>query len=130
VGQKWPKYVNVNYIYRHPDHETARRCDVQNVETKQKLALKPPEERRREEEFSNDASFREVRRIMLSRKFETILAARSQAPGKEQKRLQMQLEKEEKRKQQVRSDQQLPQKGVCETYEEKNLIRTIKGPFY
>ena len=46
-------YMNVHYLVEDPVYETAYRCDVHRVETKDKLAFKPSEEFVREEEFCN-----------------------------------------------------------------------------
>lgn len=45
--------MNVHYLVEDPVYETAYRCDVHRVETKDKLAFKPSEEFVREEEFCN-----------------------------------------------------------------------------
>ena len=41
---KNPKHVNINYLYQHPDYESAYRCDVERVENSNKFAIKPNEE--------------------------------------------------------------------------------------
>ena len=52
-------YVNINYLLYHPEYEIAYRSDVSKVETKDKLAIKEPEEAKKDEEFNNvETSFK------------------------------------------------------------------------
>ena len=82
-----------------PNFETAYRCDVQRIETKDKMAIKNSDEIKREEEFVNvETSYKKLRQIMLFKKFESIFHERSNADNKEQKRLKKIIDKEEKRK--------------------------------
>jgi len=64
--------MNINFIYKTNDYEAARRCDIYKVETREALALKPPTDFIEDEQFLNDTPYKEVRRIMLARKFEGI----------------------------------------------------------
>jgi hypothetical protein len=63
--------VNINYMYDHPDFETAYRCNVEKAGNTAKLALRPKEDPIREEHFVMvETSYREMRQIMLAKKFE------------------------------------------------------------
>ena len=84
---KEQRYMNINYIYKTSDYQAARRCDIYKVETKEKLALKPPEEFISDEGFLNDTPYKEVRKIMLTKKFEGIFQERMNLDIKEMKRL-------------------------------------------
>ena len=99
VDQSNTQYINVNYMIVEPNFETAYRCDVQRIETKDKMAIKNSDEIKREEEFVNvETSYKKMRQIMLFKKFESIFHERSNADNKEQKRLKKIIDKEEKRK--------------------------------
>lgn len=67
---------------------------------------------------------------MLSKKFETLYTENLNADENDLKRLDKVAEREEQRKRQVRTAEPLNTKGVGETYEEKSLIKMMKGPFY
>lgn len=70
-------FINVNYIIDHPDFETAYRSDVNRIETKNKMSIKDVDEIRREEEFNNvETTYKQMRKIMLQKKFETFLRDR------------------------------------------------------
>jgi len=45
-------YINVNYLVEDPVFWTAYRCDVNRIESKDKMCIKPTEEYLREEEFN------------------------------------------------------------------------------
>lgn len=63
--------MNVYYLIEDPIYETAYRSDVQRIETKDKMALKPEEEFTRDEEFCNVTStFAHAKQIMIQKKFE------------------------------------------------------------
>lgn len=69
--------INVNYMIVDPVYETAYRSDVKRVETTHKMAIKPTEDFAREEEFVNvTTTYRDVKAIMLSKKFETFFSAK------------------------------------------------------
>jgi len=69
--------INVNYMIVDPVYETAYRSDVKRVETTNKMAIKPTEDFAREEEFVNvTTGYRDVKSIMLSKKFETFFSAK------------------------------------------------------
>lgn len=38
------RYMNINYLYKTSDYEASRRCDIYKIETRDALALKPPNE--------------------------------------------------------------------------------------
>jgi len=125
------KYININYILYHPDYETAYRCDVSKVENKNKLAIKDSEEIRKEEDFVNvETSYRKTRYIMLNHKFGEFFKERSKQDLKELKRLKKSIDKEEKRKDNIFKFNNIINKNLCETYEEKAFIKLLKGPFY
>jgi hypothetical protein len=72
-------FVNVNYLMVDPVFETAYRCDVKRIETSDKMAIKPEDEFKRDEEFCNvTTSFALAKQIMLSRKFETFFTIKLQ----------------------------------------------------
>lgn len=72
-------YLNVHYLVDDPVYETAYRCDVHRIETKDKLAYKPSEEFVREEEFCNvTTTFNQARQLMIQKKFETIFTKKLQ----------------------------------------------------
>ena len=59
-------FINVNYLVVDPVFETAYRCDVKRIETSEKMAIKPEDEFKREEEFCNVVtSFALAKQIML-----------------------------------------------------------------
>jgi hypothetical protein len=72
-------FVNINYLVDDPVFETAYRCDVKRIETSNKMAIKPEDEFKREEEFCNvTTSFALAKQIMLSRKFESFFTIKLQ----------------------------------------------------
>ena len=80
-------FINVNYILDHPDFETAYRSDVNRIETKPKMSIKEIDEIRRDEDFNNvETSYKNMRKIMLQKKFETFLRDRIAADQTEQRR--------------------------------------------
>jgi hypothetical protein len=44
-------FLNINYMYEHPDNQTAYRCDVEKTENADKLAIKQQDEFKRDEDF-------------------------------------------------------------------------------
>ena len=124
-------YVNINYMYQHPDFETAYRCDVERAENANKLAIKPNDEYQRDEDFvAVETTYKKMRQIMLVKKFETLYTENLNADENDLKRIEKIVEREEQRKKQVRTAEALHTKGVGETHEEKSLIKMMKGPFY
>lgn len=67
--QKAGKWMNVNYQLDTEENRMAARSDIKKVETHDKLAIKPEEEQPREVDFTVEASFREIKRIMIQCKF-------------------------------------------------------------
>lgn len=113
------------------DYQAAYRCDVERVENSKKLAIKPNEDFERDEDFSAvTTSYKNLRRIMLTKKFETLYTENLNAEEADIKRIEKAVEKEETRKKQVRVAEPLNSKGVGETYEERSIIKMMKGPFY
>lgn len=52
------------------------------------------------------------------------------ADANDQKRTFKVVEREEQRKRQIRTPEPLAQKGVSEKFDEKSLIKMMKGPFF
>ena len=95
------------------------------------MAIKDSDEVKKEEEFvCVDTSYKMMRTIMLSKKFDAIFNERASSDNKEQKRLKKIIEKEERRKNNAQKAGNITQKGLAETYEEKSFIKMMKGPFY
>lgn len=67
---------------------------------------------------------------MLSKKYETFYTETLNADENDLRRIDKIVERENTRRRQVRSSEPLNTKGVSETYEERSLIRGMKGPFY
>jgi hypothetical protein len=67
---------------------------------------------------------------MLVKKFETIYTETLNADENDMKRVDKVVEREEQRRKHVRTAEPLNTKGVGETYEEKYLIKIMKGPFF
>ena len=126
-----PVHVNINYMYEHPDFVSAYRCDVERVENSNKLAIKATEEYQRDEDFlAVDTPYKKMRQIMLVKKFETLYTENLNADENDTKRIDKIVEREEGRRKQVRTAEPLNTKGLGETFEEKSLIKMMKGPFY
>jgi hypothetical protein len=118
-------------MYENDDFKTAYRCDVERAENANKLAIKPNDEYQRDEDFvAVETSYKKMRQIMLIKKFETLYPENLNADENDLKRIDKVVEREEQRKKQVRTAEPLNTKGVGETYEEKSLIKMMKGPFY
>jgi hypothetical protein len=95
------------------------------------MSLKQSDETKKDEEFVNvETSYKRLRQIMLNKKFESIFAERCNADNKELKRLKKAADKEEKRKAAIVKAGNLASKGLSETYEDKTVIKMVKGPFY
>jgi len=72
-------FINVHYLVVDPVFETAYRCDVRRIETSEKMAIKPEDEFKREEEFCNVITpFAQAKQIMLQRKFESFFTLKLQ----------------------------------------------------
>jgi len=124
-------FVNVNFMIDHKECEKFHRQDINKVETRGKLCLKEPDTVRKDEEFPHvEHSYKQLRQVMLFKKFESIYQDRASADNKEQKRLKKLIDKEERRKAQALKSGSLVQKGVQETYEEKTFIKMMRGPFF
>jgi hypothetical protein len=123
--------VNINYMYQMLDYEAAYRCDVERVENANKLAIRPSDILPREEEFmAVSTPYKKLREIMLSRKFVALYSEVIGLDENDFKRVEKNFEKELTRRRQVRNPEPLNTKGVGETFEEKSLIKMIKGPFF
>jgi len=54
--------LNINYMYEHPDNQTAYRCDVEKTENSDKLAIKQHDEFKRDEDFvAVETSYKKMR---------------------------------------------------------------------
>ena len=128
---KKPVHVNINYMFQHPDYESAYRCDVERVENSDKFAIKPNDDYQREEDFTMvETPYKKMRQIMLVKKFETIYTENLNADENDLKRIDKIVEREEQRKKTVKTAERLNTKGVAETFPEQSLIKMMKGPFY
>jgi len=67
---------------------------------------------------------------MLAKKFESLYTENLNADENDLKRIDKIVEREEQRKKAVRNSEPLNTKSVSETYEEKSVIKMMKGPFY
>ena len=125
-------FVNVNYLVVDPVFETAYRCDVKRIETSDKMAIKPEDEFKRDEEFCNvTTSFALSKQIMLSRKFETFFTIKLQGDTeKGVERDNMVLNSERARMKQARSRESIVAKLMEETFDEVPFMKNIGGPFY
>lgn len=72
------RLVNINYLIVDPVFEIAYRSDVKRVESSKQMAIKATDDvKPRPEEFVNvTTSYRELRSIMLSHKFEAFFSAK------------------------------------------------------
>lgn len=72
-------WINVNYLVVEQIFETAFRADVNRIETKSKMCVKPNEEFTRDEDFNNVTTmFREAVQIMLQKKYESFFTVKLQ----------------------------------------------------
>lgn len=128
-SQMW---INVNYLICDPVFDTAYRADVHRVETHQKMSTKPNEEFASEAEFNCvSTSFRDAVQIMLQKKHESFFTMKLQGdvPSAEQRDKQI-SEEERRRKKNARNFDHLIQKGLWETFDSKDYLKIIRGPFY
>ena len=131
------EFVNIWYGYDHPDFKAAFRCDYEKYEESGKLAIEKREDKMNPEEFIPcEMSYKQMRELMLKKKFETIfndkaMAAQVGDDGEDPAELIRKLvEKEDNRKNKIKSPDSFNSKGLSQTYEEKNTIKMMKGPFY
>jgi len=55
-------FLNINYMYEHPDNQTAYRCDVEKTDNSDKLAIKQHDEFKRDEDFvAVETSYKKMR---------------------------------------------------------------------
>jgi hypothetical protein len=129
-GSKQAQLVNVNYLLQLQEFEVAKRCDVAKAETAKHLANKPIENPPKDIEFTNEASFRFVKKVMLRAKFSQISDDRGRADEKEVRRMQKAFDHEQKDKQRAVKIQSIANKGINETFEEKSAVKLTRGPFH
>ena len=125
-------WLNVNYLIVDTVYETAFRADVQRVETQAKMAIKPNEEFTRDEDFVNvTTTFKDAVQIMLQKKYESFFTIKLQgdAPNAVQRDEKL-FELERNRRRLTRIDEPLTSKGLSESFESKDFLKVIKGPFY
>jgi hypothetical protein len=123
--------LNINYMMDILDYQAAYRCDVERVENSEKLAIKPQEEFERDEDFSAvNTSYKRLREIMLQKKFESLYTESLNAEEADTNRRERAVEKELERKRALKKVEAITTKGVTEKFEEKSLIKMVKGPFY
>ncbi len=131
-GHKESIFVNVNYLVVDPVFETAYRCDVRRVETSEKMAIKPADEFLREEEFCNVTTpFAMAKQIMLQKKFETLFTVKLQ--GDEDHAVERDtkiFELERHRIKHAKLPDTLVGKALEETFDGKEFLQMIEGPFY
>ena len=132
---KVTKYINVNYLIVDPVYDTAYRSDVRRVETSEKMSIKPVEDSYvKEEEFNHVTTcYREIMKIMISKKFETLYSDKLQNKNPQlADRAKKIHESETIRKQQARFPEHLTAKGIDEINHEIKTddLRTKYGPFY
>ena len=125
-------WVNVNYLIMDPVYETAYRSDVQRVESSNKMAIKPNEEFTRDEDFNNvTTSFRDAVQVMLQKKYESFFTIKLQGDTEVAvERDEKIFELERNRRKLTRINELLTSKGLFETFDAKDFLKVIKGPFY
>jgi hypothetical protein len=90
---KGQAFININYLLDHPTFETAYRCDVQNVETKNKLSLKPSEDDPPQDQFCHiETSYKKLRAVMLYSKFDPFFQQRIKTDNKEMAKLKKKMD--------------------------------------
>lgn len=129
------KYINVNYLIVDPVYDTAYRSDVRRVETSEKMSIKPVDETyNKEEEFVNvTTNYKEVMKIMISKKFETLYSDKLQNKNPQlTDRAKKIYDAETVRKSQIRFPEHLTAKGIDEINHEIKTddLRTKYGAFY
>ena len=125
-------WVNVNYLIMDPVYETAYRSDVQRVESSNKMAIKPNEEFTRDEDFNNvTTSFRDAVQVMLQKKYESFFTIKLQGDTEVAvERDEKIFELERNRRKLTRINELLTSKCLFETFDAKDFLKVIKGPFY
>lgn len=133
------EFVNIYYIYDHPDFSAAYRCDHEKYEEAGKLLVAPNETTTSKEEFVPcETSYKMVRQIMLWKKFETMYTEgllgkddEEEGGANMQERINQAVDREEKRKDKVRNGETFKTKEMMQTFEEKNnFIKMMRGPYY
>lgn len=126
-----PEFININYIYALPDYEAAYRCDYEKYEKSSKLAIPPNEDLVLKEEFTPcETTYKQMRHIMLNKKFEGMYTEALNQDDGDKTRVTELVSREEARRAKAKISDSFNQKGVYQTYDEKNIIKMIKGPFY
>jgi hypothetical protein len=133
------EFINIYYIYDHPDFSAAYRCDHEKYEEAGKLLVAPNETTTSKEEFTPcETSYKMVRQIMLWKKFETMYTEgllgkddEEEGGGNAQERINQAVDKEEKRMAKVRNGESFKTKEMLQSFEEKNnFIKMMRGPYY
>jgi DNA polymerase III delta prime subunit len=101
-------------------------CNINKVKNgKDFLLLKDPEQVKREDELMNTAPYKQMKTVMLNKKFEGLLNERSKTEEKEQKRLKKMQEREEMQKAGGKFD------GKKKMDDESSLTsKLLKGAFH
>jgi hypothetical protein len=128
---KVSNWLNIHYMLENKEWEAAYRADVHRVETKHKLSIKEDTEFRKEEDFNPiETNYKRLRQIMLFKKFDAIYTDRAGSDTKEHKRLKKLIDKDDKRRAEIRKVLPIVQKNLAETHEEKTFLKMMKGPYY
>jgi len=115
-----------------PVYETAYRSDVQRIESNDKMAIKPNEEFTREEDFNCvSTSFKDAVQTMLQKKYESFFTVKLQGDSETAVERDEEIFKNEReRRKAARKAEKLKAKGLWETFDSKDFLKVIKGPFY
>jgi hypothetical protein len=98
TNQDNKQWLNINYMFDHPDYRTAYRCDVEKYENTGKLNIRKNDDYKREEEFvAVDKSWKYIRQVMLQKKFETIYTESLNADEGDQKKIDKVADREKTR---------------------------------
>ena len=127
--------INVNYMIEDPVYATAFRADVNRIETSNKMSIKPAADGEivQAHEFVNvTTSFQKTMQIMLSFKFQTFWTAKisEKQDPLEKQRDEKTFESEKQRKVAAQLKDNLTSKNLTETFDEKNYLKLMRGPFY
>lgn len=130
--QESQMYINVNYLICDPVYETAYRSDVQRIESNTKMSIKPNEEFTRDEDFNCvSTSFRDAVQIMLQKKYESFFTIKLQGDTETAvERDEQTFREERERRKKSRKADPLTSKGLWETFDSKDFLKVIRGPFY
>jgi len=125
-------WINVNYMICDPVYDTAYRSDVQRIESNDKMAIKPNEEFTREEDFNCvSTSFKDAVQTMLQKKYESFFTVKLQGDSETAVERDEEIFKNEReRRKLARKAEKLKAKGLWETFDSKDFLKVIKGPFY